>query len=198
MTNAEYQREYYLKNRERKLAEAKERHRRKREEILIYSKKWRAKHPEYAIEKKNQWRKENPEKQKALAKKTRDKKRSDPKNRICESVSQGLRYYLKHKKEGKGWSLLLNFTSNELVRHLEKHFRPGMSWENYGKWHIDHKVPVSVFNFKSAEDIDFKRCWDLKNLQPMWAAENISKGNRLSKPFQPSLPINLYSALCEV
>ncbi|GAH87691.1 unnamed protein product, partial [marine sediment metagenome] len=75
----------------------------------------------------------------------------------------------------------------QLVRHLKKQFQPGMTWENYGEWHMDHKVPVSAFNFSSSDHIDFKRCWALKNLQPMWATENHIKKNKLAKPFQPSL-----------
>jgi 5-methylcytosine-specific restriction endonuclease McrA len=64
-----------------------------------------------------------------------------------------------------------------------------MSWENYGKftWHIDHIIPVAVFNFSSFKDLDFKRCWALSNLQPLEAKKNHSKGCRVSKPFQPSL-----------
>jgi hypothetical protein len=65
-----------------------------------------------------------------------------------------------------------------------------MSWENHGTvWHIDHIIPKSVFNYTDAEHIDFKRCWALKNLQPLWAGENMSKGDSLVKPFQPSLAI---------
>jgi 5-methylcytosine-specific restriction endonuclease McrA len=65
-----------------------------------------------------------------------------------------------------------------------------MNWENYGSyWHIDHKIPISVFNFEKPEDYDFKRCWNLKNLQPLEKFKNMSKGNRLDKHFQPSLAI---------
>jgi hypothetical protein len=62
-------------------------------------------------------------------------------------------------------------------------------WKNYGEWHVDHKIPQSAFNFETPEDIDFKKCWALKNIQPMWAKENIIKSNRINKPFQPSLRI---------
>jgi len=58
---------------------------------------------------------------------------------------------------------------------------------NGNAWHIDHKVPRSVFNFDKPEDIDFSKCWCLSNLQPMWAKENIRKRDKLSAPFQPSL-----------
>ena len=67
----------------------------------------------------------------------------------------------------------------------------GMTWETHGKygWHIDHKIPISAFNFESPKDLDFKKCWALINLQPMWAKENIRKGAKVEKPFQPSLTI---------
>jgi len=65
----------------------------------------------------------------------------------------------------------------------------GYVWDDYmnGKLHIDHKIPVSVFNFNKTQDIDFKKCWALKNLQLLPAIENIKKNNKLNKHFQPSL-----------
>jgi hypothetical protein len=65
-----------------------------------------------------------------------------------------------------------------------------MTWGNYGQWHVDHKIPISAFNYETPDDIDFKRCWALKNLRPMWAKENISKGAKLDKPFQPALALS--------
>jgi hypothetical protein len=62
-----------------------------------------------------------------------------------------------------------------------------MTWDNYGEWHIDHIIPISAFNFNSPEDFDFKRCWALKNLRPIWAHDNLIKQARLSSPFQPGL-----------
>ena len=53
-----------------------------------------------------------------------------------------------------------------------------MGWHNMGEWHIDHIVPVSSFTITSADDADFKACWALTNLRPMWADENRSKGDK--------------------
>jgi hypothetical protein len=54
-----------------------------------------------------------------------------------------------------------------------------MTWENYGKgpgrWHIDHIVPRTAFNFQSADDPAFRACWAITNLRPLWSAENIRK-----------------------
>jgi len=93
-------------------------------------------------------------------------------------------------KAGRQWETLVNFTVDQLKQHLEKLFTPEMTWENYGTyWHIDHKIPIAVFNYEKPEDIDFRLCWSLKNLQPLEKIENIKKKDKLEKPFQPSLKI---------
>jgi hypothetical protein len=51
-----------------------------------------------------------------------------------------------------------------------------MSWENYGKWHIDHIKPLSLFDLEDPEQL--KQACHYTNLQPLWAEENIRKGNR--------------------
>jgi hypothetical protein len=43
---------------------------------------------------------------------------------------------------------------------------------------IDHITPDSWFEYNSTEDRDFKKSWSLDNLQPLWKAENASKGNK--------------------
>lgn len=84
-----------------------------------------------------------------------------------------------HDKNKQSWIDIVDYTIEELKNHLEKQFRDGMTWDNYGKyWHIDHVKPVSHFNFKSKLDPDFKECWKLTNLQPLLVKENLSKGNR--------------------
>jgi len=59
---------------------------------------------------------------------------------------------------------------------LEKKFVGGMSWENYGKWHIDHIIPLSSAN---NEDEIYKLCY-YTNLQPLWSEENLKKGKKIN------------------
>ena len=54
-----------------------------------------------------------------------------------------------------------------------------MTWENYGKWHVDHIKPISVHNIVEIGDEEFMKCWSLENLQPMWGKENIIKGSKI-------------------
>ncbi len=65
-----------------------------------------------------------------------------------------------------------------LKSHIEKQFKPGMTWENYGKfgWHIDHIKPCSAFDL--TDPVQAEECFHFTNLQPLWAFENLSKGDR--------------------
>lgn len=81
-------------------------------------------------------------------------------------------------KGGKGWQEILGYSADELRRHLERQFLPGMNWENYGQWHIDHILPVASFSFTSPDDDDFKACWAITNLRPLWAKDNIRKSDK--------------------
>ena len=61
-----------------------------------------------------------------------------------------------------------------LLSYLENMFIEGMSWDNYGKWHIDHIRPCASFDLSNIEDQ--KICFNYKNLQPLWAEDNLRKG----------------------
>lgn len=98
------------------------------------------------------------------------------KNKVSKNMSCGIWYSLNGNKDGLRWETLVNYNLPELKLHLEKLFQQGMSWKNYGEWHIDHIKPKVLFNITSYECDDFKECWALENLQPLWASENCSKG----------------------
>jgi len=117
------------------------------------------------------------------------KRESDPKFRLNSNISLAIRLSLKGNKNGRHWEDLVGYTLEDIKKHLEKQFVTGMSWENYGGWNIDHKIPIAVFNFTKTEHMDFKRCWALKNLQPLWSKDNFKKGSSINKHFQPALPI---------
>jgi len=67
-----------------------------------------------------------------------------------------------------------------MKNHLESLFGPRMTWDNYGVfgWHIDHVRPKASFNFTSPDDEEFKQCWALENLQPLWWKDNITKSDK--------------------
>lgn len=68
---------------------------------------------------------------------------------------------------------LIGCTITELMDHLSKQFTEGMTWDNYGEWHIDHKRPCASYDLTQAEQQ--KACFHHSNLQPMWAKDNRRK-----------------------
>lgn len=99
--------------------------------------------------------------------------------KVNHSIRTGISISLRGNKNGHHWESLVGYTILDLTRRLEALFTDGMTWDNYGKWHIDHIIPLSAFNFSSADDYDFKKCWALSNLQPLWQAENLRKHNKV-------------------
>ena len=103
---------------------------------------------------------------------------TDPKYNITVRMRGSLRHALKGMKKNAPTFTLLGYTPTELVLHLESQFTDGMSWERIDEIHIDHIRPVASFNYTTTDCEDFKKCWALENLQPMWAKDNLSKGSK--------------------
>lgn len=195
----ERNRQWYIENKEKSLERNRRWHtenpgyRQQRriqykKEYLEYHRKYRIEHKKQRHEYNQQWRAENPEKAKAKSRKSSAKRLSTLKGRLNHCMSTGIGKSLKGSKSGRHWESLTGYTIDQLRKHLERQFTFEMSWQNYGTyWEIDHVIPISVFNFEKPEDLDFKRCWGLKNLRPLEVNENRKKHAKLEKPFQPSL-----------
>lgn len=84
---------------------------------------------------------------------------------ISKNMAGGIRRSLKNDKQGKHWEDLVEYTLNELKEHLKSQFQEGMSWDNYGEWHIDHIKPLNSFDPDTPPSIVNA----LDNLQPLWA-----------------------------
>lgn len=99
-------------------------------------------------------------------------------SRMSVLVKASIRLVLKSQssKAGKSWRDIVGYGPIELITHLERQFTGGMTWKNMGQWHIDHIQPVSSFKFLAAGDQEFRACWAMSNLRPLWAGENIRKG----------------------
>lgn len=102
-----------------------------------------------------------------------------PEKNLYHKIKASMHKHLKSNLPSRKWSKHLGYSMSELKQHLERQFTKGMTWENKGKWHIDHITPASSFNFSSANDKEFHACFGLHNLRPMWGRENIQKGARL-------------------
>lgn len=100
-----------------------------------------------------------------------------PHGSLTRRMGTAIRNTLVAGKNGRSWESLLGYTRQQLKDHLESLFTEGMNWEVFlqGKIHIDHKIPKSLFKYTSFEDEEFKKCWALSNLQPLWSVDNLKK-----------------------
>jgi len=141
-----------------------------------------------------EWRNKNPETKNKIAREWVSKKRGeDLMFRLNEIMSCAIRRSLKGMKNGAPLETLVDYDCEKLIKHFESLFTEGMSWDNYGsgkyEWSIDHIIAKSKFNITSVECQEFKDCWSLDNLQPLWHTRNMEKGDRpmhpkyLIKPF---------------
>lgn len=106
------------------------------------------------------------------------KRASDPKFSIDARMSTALKHAVAGKKAGRAWESIVGYTLSDLMLHLEAQFLPGMTWDNRGEWHIDHRTPKASFTYSDDADPQFKACWALSNLRPLWAFDNHSKGSK--------------------
>ena len=104
-----------------------------------------------------------------------------PKHKLSRTFATYMRRSLKGKKNGKHWEDIVDYDIQTLMIYIQTKFVEGMSWDNYGEWEIDHIRPISSFNFNSFEHPEFKQCWSLDNLQPLWKADNRSKKDKFEE-----------------
>jgi hypothetical protein len=182
-------RDYYEGNKEEIKAKRKEYAVSNPKKIKERGRKYYSENKEMLDLKNRLWRESNPEKHRLMVNRANQKKRSTQKGLLSGRMSCNVRQSLKGNKKGRHWEDLVGYTLTKLIKRLKRTLPPGYTWQDYidGKLHLDHIIPISVFNFTDSNQIDFKKCWALKNLQLLPASENISKGNKLDKPFQPSL-----------
>lgn len=74
---------------------------------------------------------------------------------------------------------LLGCTVDQLRQHLERQFKPGMTWANHSfeGWHIDHRRPLASFDL--SDPAQQLAAFHFSNLQPLWAEENFEKRDRV-------------------
>jgi len=159
--------------REKNVDKLKEKHRlynksRDRDIVNARARKWRNKNKDVQNEK------------------LRIRRNNNITKKISNNISTAIRDSLHGMKAGRRWETLVGYTVEDVKTHLEDLFCDGMGWEDFlkGKIHIDHIHPIASFNFTNTEDLDFKLCWSLSNLQPLWATDNLRKGCKLDYVIQ--------------
>ena len=107
-------------------------------------------------------------------------RREDYRYRISKNISSGIRRSL--NKQNSSWKDLVNFTFDDLEIHLKEIIKkiPNANWDDFieAKLELDHIRPINSFNFESVNDEEFKKCWNLNNLQLLWAKDNNAKSDK--------------------
>ncbi len=152
-------------------------------------KRYREANPDRVRGAKRAWLENNRDRHRANCKAANERRKNRPDVRLHSRMSRAMAHALRGQKAGRSWRLMVPYSVDDLKRHLERRFLPGMTWGNMGEWHIDHIVPKVAFNFEGVDDIDFQRCWALSNLRPLWATDNHRKHAKLPHPFQPALAL---------
>lgn len=102
---------------------------------------------------------------------------SDLNFRITTNVRNRVRIALKRNSKSNATEILIGCNLDFLKLHLEKMFKDGMTWSNYGEWQIDHIYPCSKFDLSKPEEQS--KCFHYSNLQPLWKKENREKSNNI-------------------
>jgi hypothetical protein len=167
-----YKTSYYSENKEKILKRHKKYYKNNKEKILKRVKDWCDNNGDKTFQYKKKYVEKNKEK---INQKMRERKKNEPILKLKMLYRSKINKFLGSKRE-KTFDLI-GCTPEELKKHLEKKFQPGMSWENHGirGWHIDHIVPIS--SAKNEEEL--KMLCHFTNLQPLWGVDNIRKRNKI-------------------
>lgn len=183
--NRERGKKYTKENYQKRLEQTRNWTRKNPQWVYNRHKKWREQNRDKLNEMKREWLKKNPEKRKQYRKNYKPRKNEHKKERrhtdiifhITNKMRTRLWKYLKihNIKKNNTTFEIVGCTPEQLKEHLEKQFTKGMSWENRKEWHIDHIIPLS--SAKTEEEL--LKLFHYTNLQPLWATDNIKKGNKL-------------------
>ena len=192
MTNdIEYQKKYYIKNREHLTFARKEYRLKNKEKVIARNKDYKLRNKEKLAVKKKDYRLKNEEKiairgkiyrlehKKQIVAYQRERRKTDISYHISCALRSRLSKAIKNNYKSSSAVKDLGCTILEFKFYLEGKFTDGMTWENYGfyGWHIDHIIPLAFFDLTNREQ--FLKAVHYTNLQPLWALENIIKSDKI-------------------
>jgi hypothetical protein len=169
---------YWEENREKLLEKSREHYRNNKEYYSNYQKKWALKE-ENKLKHKSYYKKwYNNGGREVNNKYRREKLKKDPVFRAQRNLRLRLYEFIKkgkYRKYGR-FKDMLGCDWEYFKEYIKEQFEVGMSWDNYGEWHIDHIIPVTAWDLSREEDQML--AGHFTNLQPLWAIDNIKKSNK--------------------
>jgi hypothetical protein len=175
--------EYYYKNHSKIIVASKEYRKNNKEKIKNKCREHYYKNHSAKLTKSREYSNSHKEEcRERHRRRYRNRAKTDPifklkiclRSRVCAALKGNF------KKAAKTMDLI-GCSIEFLWAHLEAQFQPGMTRENHGEWHIDHKRPIDSFDM--ADPAQQRECFHWKNLQPLWKLDNILKGAK----YNPSI-----------
>lgn len=195
----EYNKNYYLKNRDKLISKNKEYgktyYQLNKDKVLTKNRDYNHNNTHSINEQKKVYRQLDSYKQ-YQNNYSKNRKLNDIVYKLRKNTSKVIATYLKLNSGSKGQKSILKYlpySFQELKDYLEKQFESWMTWNNYGKydskswndndvstwtWNVDHIIPQSDLPYISMEDENFKKCWSLENLRPYSAKQNTIDGSK--------------------
>jgi hypothetical protein len=99
--------------------------------------------------------------------------KQDINKRLAHNLRNRLKSAIKRGRKAGSAFHDLGCSIEEFKSYIASKFKDGMSWNNYGKWHLDHIIPLCKFDFSNRKD--FLKAAHYTNYQPLWAEENLKK-----------------------
>jgi hypothetical protein len=150
---------YYYKNIEKIRKEKKISNDKYKDSKALYDVQYRKKHKEKIAEYKKNWDK------------------NQMKNNILYRIKKNLRRRVHHALKGnnksKSTMKLIGCTPEFFKNYIESLFIEGMTWDNYGEWHIDHIIPCFTFDLTIPEEQN--KCFNYSNQRPLWKTDNLKR-----------------------
>ena len=171
------QKDYYQKNKQAIREKSRLDYQENREKHLQRVRKYREDNYEYVQQQAKEYRQRNKHKSNQYQ---RDRYHSDLQFKMATLLRRRLEKAINKQQKTGSAVHDLGCTIPELIQHIEQQFTEGMSWDNWSHtgWHLDHIKPLSLFDLTDPEQ--YKQAAHYTNLQPLWAHDNLSKGNRYS------------------
>jgi len=187
---------YYAENKERILEKNRKSYAKNKERIAERRKAYYAENKEHIKAKGKAYYVENKERIiERINKYGRERWERDPVYRMRKNVSRQVQHALFREhgsKRGASTFDHLPYTPEQLKEHLQAQFDAHMTWDNYGSyWHIDHIYPQSMLPYDSLDHPHFSLVWDLNNLRPLSAEENVRKQAQLTEPIPEHIKLFL-------
>lgn len=165
----------------------------------LYKKDYYAANKKYINQKSKEWRNLNPDRNRELKRnweykdraawrarrriKEAEWRKTNPQLRLALNMRRRLNHML-HGRASKSSQELLGCSYIELKDYIESLFTPGMTWENYGDWHVDHIYPLSKVDLTNPDEL--ARVCHYTNLQPLWAEDNLRKAAKVLESIELS------------